>query len=67
MAVLLTMSVILGQLRLRSQRLRHLMQGTPTLLVLHGDMIPSHMRRKGLDEDTLRRPCASTASPKSKT
>ena len=47
-AVLLTMSVILGQLRLRSQRLRHLMQGTPTLLVLHGEIIPSHMRRKGL-------------------
>ena len=51
--VLLTMSVILGQLRLRSQRLRHLMQGSPTLLVLHGETIPDHMRREGLDEDTL--------------
>jgi len=51
--VLLTMSVILGQLRLRSQRLRRLVQGSPTLLVLHGETLPEHMRREGLDDDTL--------------
>ena len=51
--VLLGMSVVLSQLRLRSQRLRRLMQGSPTLLVLHGELVPEHMRREGLDEDTL--------------
>ena len=38
--VLLAMSVLLSQLRLRSQRLRHLVQGSPTVLVLHGEAIP---------------------------
>ena len=47
------MSVILSQLRLRSIRLRHLVQGSPTVLVLHGQTIPDHMRREGLDDDTL--------------
>jgi len=51
--VLLAMSVLLSQLRLRSQRLRRLVQGSPTVLVLHGEAIPDHMRREGLDEDTL--------------
>jgi len=51
--VLLAMSLILAQLRLRSTRLRRLVQGSPTLLVLHGEVIPEHMRREGLDEDTL--------------
>lgn len=51
--VLLLMSVLLGQLRLRSRRLRHLFVGSPTLLVLRGETIPEHMRREGLDEDTL--------------
>jgi uncharacterized membrane protein YcaP (DUF421 family) len=52
-AVLLLMSVLLSQLRLRSTRLRHLLQGSPTLLVLHGKTVPEHMRREGLDDDTL--------------
>jgi uncharacterized membrane protein YcaP (DUF421 family) len=52
-AVLLGMSVVLAQLRLRSQLLRRLMQGSPTLLVLRGKTIPEHMRREGLDDDTL--------------
>jgi uncharacterized membrane protein YcaP (DUF421 family) len=51
--VLLTMSVLLSQLRLRSQRLRRLVLGAPTVLILHGETIPDHMRREGLDEDTL--------------
>jgi uncharacterized membrane protein YcaP (DUF421 family) len=51
--VLLAMSVILAQLRVRSHRLSRLLQGSPTVLVLHGEIIPNHMRREGLDEDTL--------------
>jgi uncharacterized membrane protein YcaP (DUF421 family) len=51
--VLLTMSVILAQLRVRSQRLSRLVQGSPTVLVLHGETIPDHLRREGLDVDTL--------------
>ena len=52
-AALLVMNVLLAQLRLRSTRLRHLVQGSPTVLVLHGQTIPDHMRREGLDDDTL--------------
>lgn len=52
-AVLLLMSVILSQLRLRSTRLRHLVQGTPTVLILHGQKVPENVRREGLDDDTL--------------
>lgn len=52
-AVLLVMSVVLAQLRMRSTRLRHLVEGSPSVLVLHGELIPAAMRREGLDEETL--------------
>ena len=29
------------------------MEGTPTLLVLRGDPIADHLRREGIDEETL--------------
>jgi uncharacterized membrane protein YcaP (DUF421 family) len=28
-------------------------QGSPTVLVLHGELVPDHMRREGLDKETL--------------
>jgi len=51
--VLLAVNALVARLRLRSPRLRHLVEGTPTLLVLHGEVIPEHMRREGIDEESL--------------
>ena len=51
--VLVVGNMLVAQLRLRSTRLRRLVEGTPTLLVLHGQVIPEHLRRESLDEDML--------------
>jgi uncharacterized membrane protein YcaP (DUF421 family) len=51
--VLLAANAIVASLRLRSPRLRRLVEGTPTLLILHGEVIPEHMRREGIDEESL--------------
>ena len=51
--VLLVLDRVVAQLRLRSPRLRRIVEGSPTLLVLHGKMISEHIRQEGLDEDTL--------------
>jgi uncharacterized membrane protein YcaP (DUF421 family) len=50
---LLVLNAGVSRLRLRSKRLRRLIEGSPTLLVLHGKVIESHLRREGLDEETL--------------
>jgi uncharacterized membrane protein YcaP (DUF421 family) len=52
-AVLLALNAIVAWLRLRWPRLRRLIEGSPTLLVLHGEVIADHLRREGLDEETL--------------
>ena len=52
-AVLLLTNMLVAHLRLKSPRLRHLVEGSATLLVLHGELIPEHMRHEGLDEETL--------------
>jgi len=52
-AVLLVMNALVAQLRLRSPRLRRFVEGTPTLLVLHGEVIQEHLNREGLDQETL--------------
>jgi uncharacterized membrane protein YcaP (DUF421 family) len=51
--VLLVANAIVANLRLRWPRLRRLVEGTPTLLALHGEVIPQHMRREGIDEESL--------------
>ena len=51
--VLLLVNAAVAGLRLRSPRLRRLVEGTPTLLVLHGEVIPQHMRR----EVSTKNPC----------
>lgn len=51
--VLLVLNWLVALLRLRSPRLRRLVEGSPTLLVLHGETIREHLRREGIDEDTL--------------
>jgi uncharacterized membrane protein YcaP (DUF421 family) len=52
-AVLLIANWLVSALRLRSPRLRRWVEGSPTLLVLHGQVVPEHMRREGIDEETL--------------
>jgi uncharacterized membrane protein YcaP (DUF421 family) len=51
--VLLALSAIVIRARLRWPQLRRVLEGSPTLLVLHGQPLPEHLRREGLDEDAL--------------
>jgi len=51
--VLLGINTVVAQLRLRWPRLRHLIEGSPSLLVLHGEVLTDHLHREGLDEETL--------------
>jgi uncharacterized membrane protein YcaP (DUF421 family) len=52
-AVLLAINTVIAWMRLRSPRLRHLVEGTPTLLVLRGKPISGQLRREGIDQETL--------------
>jgi uncharacterized membrane protein YcaP (DUF421 family) len=52
-AVLLILNTIVARLRLRWPRLRRLIEGSPTLLVLHGQLLADQLRREGLDRETL--------------
>ena len=54
---LLALNALVARLRLRWPRLRQAIEGSPTLLVLHGRVIEDHMRREGLDLDTLQAAC----------
>lgn len=51
--VLLVLNAVMARLRLRWPRLRRMVEGSPTLLVLRGEVIPEHLRREGLDQETL--------------
>ncbi|MGA2505591.1 MAG: YetF domain-containing protein [Anaerolineales bacterium] len=51
--VLLLINAAIARLSMNWPRLRHMVEGTPTLLVLHGDVIAEHMRKEGIDEETL--------------
>jgi uncharacterized membrane protein YcaP (DUF421 family) len=51
--VLLTLNALVARLGLRWPRLRRLTEGTPSLLVLHGEAISKQLRREGLDQETL--------------
>jgi uncharacterized membrane protein YcaP (DUF421 family) len=51
--VLLALNAAVARLRLRWPRLRRMIEGSPTLLVLHGQVLADHLRREGLDQDTL--------------
>lgn len=51
--VLLVLNALVARLRLSSPRLRRWVEGEPTLLVLHGEIVPQHLHREGIDEETL--------------
>ena len=52
-AVLLVANALLARVRVRWPRLKKWVEGSPTLLVLHGEVISDHLRREGLDQETL--------------
>jgi uncharacterized membrane protein YcaP (DUF421 family) len=51
--VLLFVNVLVARLRLNWPLFRRWVEGTPTLLILHGKVIPEHIQREGIDEETL--------------
>jgi uncharacterized membrane protein YcaP (DUF421 family) len=51
--VLLLVNALVARLRLNWPGFRRWVEGTPTLLVLHGEIITEHTRREGIDEETL--------------
>jgi len=51
--VLLILNFIIARTGLRWPKIRRLLEGSPTLLILHGNIIPEHLRREGLDRETL--------------
>jgi len=51
--VLLVLNALVARLRLRWPVLRRVVEGSPTLLVLHGEVLTDHMKRERLDEETL--------------
>ena len=51
--VLLVANALVNRLSVKLPRFRHWVEGTPTLLVLHGAVIAEHMRREGIDEEIL--------------
>ena len=51
--VLISLNAVVARLSLRFPWLRRLVEGQPTLIVLHGKTISQNLRREGLDEETL--------------
>jgi uncharacterized membrane protein YcaP (DUF421 family) len=51
--VLLLVNAVVARLRLSSPGLRRLVEGSPTVLILHGKVVPEHMRREGIDQESL--------------
>lgn len=51
--VLLALNAGLAWLRLRFPGLRKWVEGTPTLLILHGEQFNKNMEREGIDSETL--------------
>ena len=52
-AVLLLIDVLLSRLIGASPRLRRLVEGSPTLLVLRGQTLPANLRREGVEDTEL--------------
>lgn len=50
-ATLLVVNALFAQATVRSTRLRRVLQGTPTVLVLHGEPVADNMKREGISDD----------------
>ncbi|HKF21865.1 MAG TPA: YetF domain-containing protein [Candidatus Angelobacter sp.] len=53
--VLLTANFVVSRISGRNRRMRRLVQGSPTLLVHNGQVIPDHMEKEGISVDELTR------------
>ena len=51
--VLLALNAVLARLRLRWPGLQRAIEGSPTLLILHGELQAGNMHREGVDQETL--------------
>jgi uncharacterized membrane protein YcaP (DUF421 family) len=51
---LLVANTVVARLRLRSPRLRHLVEGIPVVLVQHGELVSTNLHREGITEDEVR-------------
>lgn len=52
-ATLIGVSLLFSRLSLRNQRLRRFMDGTPTILVRHGQVFHQNLRKEGMTYDEL--------------
>ena len=52
-ATLLAVNAAVAQLRLRSTRLRRLVEGVPVVLIQHGEWVTANLRREALTEDEV--------------
>ncbi len=52
--VLLILNAVLARLRLRWPRLRRAIEGSPTVLILHGEVLEDHLRREEVDKEMLK-------------
>ena len=52
--VLLVLNIVLARLRLRWPWLRRAIEGSPTVLILHGKVLEDHLRREEVDKEMLR-------------
>src|SRR5437870_8769054 len=52
-SVLLLLNSVLGRVSGLDRRWRRLVQGSPTLLVHNGEVVPDHMKKEGISEDEL--------------
>ena len=52
--VLLLLNRMIAWLRLRSPSLQNLLEGSPTILVAHGEIMQANLRQEGLDEAALK-------------
>jgi uncharacterized membrane protein YcaP (DUF421 family) len=51
--VLLLVNAAIARLRISWPSLRRLVEGSPTVLVIHGKVIMEHIRKEGIDEESL--------------
>jgi len=52
-ATLLAANAAVARLRLRSARVRQLVEGVPVVLVQHGELVTANLRREGITEDEV--------------
>jgi uncharacterized membrane protein YcaP (DUF421 family) len=52
-AVLVGMNLIVAQLGIRWPRLRRFVEGSPTVLILHGEVLARHLQQEGIDREEL--------------